>query len=33
MGKDITNTPLAFDKDLSKLSTDEFKEELNKYIK
>ena len=33
MGKDITNTPLAFDKDLSKLSIDEFKEELNKYIK
>lgn len=32
MGADITNSPLAFDKDLSKLSTDEFKEELNKYI-
>lgn len=33
MGEDITDTPLAFDKDLSKLSIDEFKEELNKYIK
>jgi len=33
MGADITNTPLAFDKDLSKLSVDEFREELNKYIK
>lgn len=33
MGADITDTPLAFDKDLSKLSIDEFKEELNKYIK
>lgn len=33
MGADITNTPLAFDKDLSKLSADEFREELNKYIK
>ena len=33
MGTDITNTPLAFDKDLSKLSADEFREELNKYIK
>ncbi len=33
MGADITNTPLAFDKYLSKLSADEFREELNKYIK
>lgn len=33
MGADITNTPLAFDKDLSKLSADEFRKELNKYIK
>ncbi len=33
MVADITDTPLAFDKYLSKLSIDEFKEELNKYIK
>lgn len=32
MGQDITNSPLAFDKYLSKLSDDEFREELNKYI-
>lgn len=28
MGKEITYSPLAFDKDLSKLSTEEFKKEL-----
>jgi len=32
MGKEITNSPLAFDKYLSKLSEEEFKSELNKYI-
>ena len=32
MGKEITNSPLAFDKYLSKLSEQEFKSELNKYI-
>lgn len=32
MGKEITNSPLAFDKYLSKLSEEEFKNELNKYI-
>ncbi len=31
MGQEITNSPLAFDKYLSKLSDNEFKEELNKY--
>lgn len=31
MGREITNSPLAFDKYLSKLSDNEFKEELNKY--
>lgn len=31
MGKEITNSPLAFDKYLSKLSEQEFKSELNKY--
>lgn len=31
MGKDITNTPLAFDKYLSKLSREEFLIELEKY--
>lgn len=31
MGKEITNSPLAFDKDLSKLSKEEFKKELEKY--
>ena len=33
MGKEITNSPLAFDKYLCKLSENEFKEELNKYLK
>lgn len=33
MGEEITNSPLAFDKDLSKLSDDEFKKELKKYLK
>ena len=33
MGVEITNSPLAFDKYLSKLSDDEFKEELKKYLK
>lgn len=33
MGADITNSPLAFDKDLSKLSVNEFRKELDKYIK
>lgn len=32
MGKEITNSPLAFDKDLSKLSVDEFNIELKKYL-
>ena len=32
MGNEITNSPLAFDKYLSKLSEKEFKEELRKYI-
>lgn len=32
MGKEITNSPLAFDKYLSKLSEKEFKEELKKYL-
>ena len=32
MGKEITNSALAFDKYLSKLSEEEFKSELNKYI-
>ena len=31
MGKDITNTPLAFDKYLSKLTKDDFLLELKKY--
>ena len=31
MGKEITTSPLAFDKDLSKLSKEEFKKELEKY--
>ena len=31
MGKEITDSPLAFDKYLSKLSEDEFKKELKKY--
>ena len=33
MGNEITNSPLAFDKYLCKLSEKEFKEELNKYLK
>ena len=33
MGQEITDTSLAFDKDLSKLSVDEFKRELRKYLK
>ena len=32
MRKEITNSPLAFDKYLSKLSEKEFKEELKKYL-
>ena len=32
MGKEITNSPLAFDKYLSKLCEKEFKEELKKYL-
>ena len=31
MGKEITNTPLAFDKYLSKLSREEFLKELERY--
>ncbi len=33
MGQEITDSSLAFDKDLSKLSVDEFKRELRKYLK
>lgn len=33
MGQEITYSALAFDKDLSKLSVDEFKSELKKYLK
>ena len=33
MGPEITYSSLAFDKDLSKLSIDEFKRELRKYLK
>ena len=33
MGQDITNSPLAFDKYLCKLSDAEFKEELKKYFR
>lgn len=33
MGKEITNSVLAFDKDLSKLSEEEFKIELKKHLK
>lgn len=33
MGKEITNSPLVFDKYLSRLSNDEFQEELEKYLK
>lgn len=32
MGKEITTSPLAFDKDLSKLNRKEFLEELRKYL-
>lgn len=32
MGKEITESPLAFDKYLSKLTNEEFKNELKKYI-
>ena len=32
MGQEITKSPLAFDKDLSKLSKEEFKKELKKYL-
>lgn len=33
MGEEITYSPLAFDKDLSKLSDNEFQKELKKYLK
>lgn len=33
MGEEITNSPLAFDKDLSKLDEEKFRKELNKYLK
>lgn len=33
MGEEITNSPLAFDKYLCKLSNEEFKKELEKYSK
>ena len=32
MGPEITNSPLAFDKYLSKLSDNEFRKELKKYL-
>ena len=32
MGKEITSSPLAFDKDLSKLTRKEFLTELEKYV-
>ncbi len=32
MGKDITVSPLAFDKDLSKLTNEEFRKQLTKYL-
>ncbi len=32
MGSEITNSPLAFDKYLSRLSNEEFEEELKKYL-
>lgn len=32
MEKEITKSPLAFDKDLSKLSKEEFKKELQKHL-
>lgn len=33
MGEEITSSPLAFDKDLSKLTIEEFQKELLKYTK
>lgn len=33
MGEEITNTPLAFDKDLSKLSKNEFMDIIRNYVK
>ena len=33
MEKEITNSPLAFDKDLSKISEERFRAELKKYLK
>lgn len=33
MGEEITNSPLAFDKYLSKLSSIDFEKELKKYLK
>lgn len=33
MGAEITNSPLAFDKDLNKLSGEEFLLELNRYVR
>ena len=32
MGNEITNSPLAFDKDLSKLTKESFHKELEKYL-
>ena len=32
MGQEITNSPLAFDKDLSKLTKESFDKELKKYL-
>ena len=32
MGQEITKSPLAFDKELSKLSKEKFKKELKKYL-
>lgn len=32
MGQEITNSPLAFDKDLSKLTKESFHKELKKYL-
>jgi len=32
MGEEITSSPLAFDKDLSKLSAAEFEENMRKYL-
>lgn len=33
MGNEITDSPLAFDRDLAKLSENEFKKELKKFLK